>query len=303
MAIDRDTSAADASGESGSEQRDQTRNPPPDRPGVEGFPSRAESRAGAAAANKDVDQESDQMASDSAKDKSALPTAGKSGVEQNKQGGCKASGAEADKEQSTGTAKETIGGKNGASEQQRSASSERSANERGSSENAQDLNSESKKSASFILEYKAIKDKIDPFRPNFDEAEGSKGKYRWTAREGQSEWTDGVGSLRDLPDGEELGERDEDRRTKSDRFLGKIQDNLDDINDQLEKTAGDVSDLFKPPPTGQAETRADNSPVAVDVHQSGVDPGNAATAVLVAGIVAAEAFRRGRDKIRERSAE
>ncbi|MEV5704682.1 C2 family cysteine protease [Actinoallomurus sp. NPDC052274] len=53
MATDR---AADAFDERSEEPRDQSRRPPPDRPGKDGFPSRAESRAGAAAANQDAEE-------------------------------------------------------------------------------------------------------------------------------------------------------------------------------------------------------------------------------------------------------
>lgn len=56
MVVDCDVGPADSSGETNSEQGDQPRLPPPDRPGTEDFPSRAESRAGAAAANKDSSQ-------------------------------------------------------------------------------------------------------------------------------------------------------------------------------------------------------------------------------------------------------
>jgi hypothetical protein len=60
MAIDRAADPADAPVETDKEQRDQDRRPPPDRPGAEGYPSRAESRAASAAADKEAGQTSDQ---------------------------------------------------------------------------------------------------------------------------------------------------------------------------------------------------------------------------------------------------
>ncbi|GLY74099.1 hypothetical protein [Actinoallomurus iriomotensis] len=60
MPVDRIGDSTDDSVETDIEQRGEDRRPPPDRPGAEGYPSRAESRAAAAAANKDVTQNSDQ---------------------------------------------------------------------------------------------------------------------------------------------------------------------------------------------------------------------------------------------------
>jgi hypothetical protein len=60
VAIDRAVDPADSAVETDNAQYGQDRRPQPDTPGAEGVPSRAESRAAATAANKDVAPASDQ---------------------------------------------------------------------------------------------------------------------------------------------------------------------------------------------------------------------------------------------------
>jgi hypothetical protein len=99
----------------------------------------------------------------------------------------------------------------------------------------------------------------------------------------------------------EEGENDE--RPGLEKFRGALHKNANDIVDKFGKSTDRLDSIFGPRPTGHAETRVDSGPTATDTHHSGMDPGNIVSAGLALGIVGAELFRRGREKIRGRDSQ
>lgn len=96
----------------------------------------------------------------------------------------------------------------------------------------------------------------------------------------------------------EEGENDE--RRGGEKFRGALHKNADSVVDRSGKAAESLDDIFGPRPTGHAETRADSGSMAIDTHHSGVDAGSVVSAGLALGIVGAELFRRGREKVKGR---
>jgi hypothetical protein len=99
----------------------------------------------------------------------------------------------------------------------------------------------------------------------------------------------------------EEGESDDRRRME--KFRGALHKNADDIVGKSQESADNLDSIFGPRPTGHAETRADSGPMATETHHSGVDAGNIVSTGLALGIVGAELFRRGREKIRGRDSQ
>lgn len=150
------------------------------------------------------------------------------------------------------------------------------------------------------IDQESIRNEIDPFGPAIDKAVGHKDPARPPAGPADPEQIDNTETFNELPTGEKLAERGEDSGSRADRFLRTVYGNFGDINDRVEQTSSKIGDLFEPPPTGQAETRANSGPFVVDAHHASIDPGSAGTAVLAAGILAAEIFRRVRHGAGER---
>jgi hypothetical protein len=147
---------------------------------------------------------------------------------------------------------------------------------------------------------KSLREHIDPVgaESNQKPLEGSKAPFERAVRDKDAPWTDGADTFDDLPTGEKLVEPDEDERSKADKFRRKGYEKAGDIQDGVQKGVNGFDKIFGPRPTGHAEVRADSGPTAVDAHHSTIDPGSAATALMALGIVGAELFRKGREKIK-----
>ncbi|TYK47120.1 hypothetical protein [Actinomadura decatromicini] len=266
--------------------------PPPDRPGSPGQPSRAESRAAA----RTTDKPPEERTETSGKSETAEPAR-----EQGEQ-----------KPQETPETESLLermpshsGFANLAEEFDARRASREAAQGNGvtneqSSEITNGQSSETgrpdKQTAE--LDDDAIKEQIDPFAPDLSKSEGRKETFEQTARDSDAEWTDGVDRVEDLPTGEDLAEQS-DNAPKTDRFRRTGYENLGTIKGRLESATDAVDKALGPRPTGHAETRADG-PVMAEPPHSGVDAGSAASAMLAAGILGAEALRWVRGKINER---
>jgi hypothetical protein len=176
-------------------------------------------------------------------------------------------------------------------------------NENTSERESNPPNAHSKEYARPKLDQASIRNEIDPLGPTIEKAVGRKDSPWPPVAATDQEQAGSIDSFSDLPTGEKLAERDEESGSRADRFFRKVYGNFGDINDRVEKTSSKIGDLFDPPPTGQAETRANSGPFVVDAHHASIDPGSASSAVLAAGILAAEIFRRARHGTGERKPE
>lgn len=150
-----------------------------------------------------------------------------------------------------------------------------------------------------------LRERLDPVGAEISQQppDGGKEPFEPTIRDKDAPWTDGVDTLDDLPPGDKLAGSDEDKRSKLDSFRAKVYENYSDANDEISEYTKSVADFFGPRPTGHAETRADSGLLVVDAQHSSIDAGSAASAVLAAGVAAAELVRWGREKIRKRESE
>ncbi|NKZ08827.1 hypothetical protein [Actinomadura latina] len=153
------------------------------------------------------------------------------------------------------------------------------------------------------LDDNAIREKIDPFRPDTDNAEGEKEDFKRTVREADGEWTDGVDRIEDLPTGEKLAEGNPEKKSRADKFRQAAYQDYSRIDKQAKNYSKTIADAFGPHPPGQAVTRANDGPVISNPPQSGIDAGSMASSLLATGIVLAELTRWGVRKIREEKTE
>jgi hypothetical protein len=147
---------------------------------------------------------------------------------------------------------------------------------------------------------KPLREHIDPVGAETGQQplEGSKDPFERTVRDKDVPWTDGVDTFDDLPAGDKLAENDEDRTSKADRFRAKMYEKLDDIEDHSEKVTNAIDRVFGPRPPGHTEVRAANGPTVVDAHHADIDLGGAASTLLAVGIVGAEAVRKVHGKLK-----
>jgi hypothetical protein len=153
------------------------------------------------------------------------------------------------------------------------------------------------------LDDNAIREKIDPFRPDTENAEGEKEDIKRTVREADGEWTDGVDRIDDLPTGEKLAEGNPEKKTRADKFRQAAYQDYRRIDKQAKEYSKTLADAFGPRPPGQAVTRANDGPVMSNPPQSGIDAGSMTSSLLATGIVLAELTRWGVKRIREERTE
>lgn len=115
-----------------------------------------------------------------------------------------------------------------------------------------------------------------------------------------SSWSNEYGEEQPDPTdraGEKIVETDNDKDTRIDGFRKKTYEFSEDVLDAAEKGFNRGKDLFPPhPPTGHPETHT--SPVAIPGQQhEAVSAGDAATALITAGIVITELYRWGHGKL------
>jgi hypothetical protein len=142
------------------------------------------------------------------------------------------------------------------------------------------------------LNEEAIAQEIDPYGPDIDKVEGHKESFQRTFSGQDSEWTEGVDKLDDLPAGERLLETDDDERSRLGNLRSKLFSNASSIDDRVQKISTALDKAFGQHPPGHAEIRTNNGPVVYESHPSGIDAGSTASALLTLGIVGAEATRR-----------
>jgi hypothetical protein len=120
---------------------------------------------------------------------------------------------------------------------------------------------------------------------------------------GASEWSDGTAENPN-PTGDRIGSaldeenKESAERSRVEKIRGAVNKNSEDLVDKAQQGVDKLDSIFGPRPTGQAETRTNSGPQAVDTHHSGVDPGSTASALLAAGMIGAELFHRAKTKIR-----
>jgi hypothetical protein len=102
----------------------------------------------------------------------------------------------------------------------------------------------------------------------------------------------------DLPTGEELVKMESDKQSRAERARRKLYESGDEVLDYGGKVVNRVDQIFERPPTGHAETRT--GPEVIPAPHEGVGAGDAATALIAAGVVLGEIFRRGREKLKQR---
>ncbi|MFB9834959.1 hypothetical protein [Actinoallomurus acaciae] len=230
MGVDHTDGGSDASIEAVEEEpaADRRPPPPPDRPGTDGYPSRADSRNGAAAANE------------------GTPTTDEVREE------------EPDTEESgdAGGREQRLDGR---------AAPHDSTATAGTDEPGSELSVEGE--------------------PSSEGAEAA-----WI--------TGGPDIGGDLPTGAELVKMEDDKQSRAERARRKIYESGDEVLDDVGKVVNRVDQIFERPPTGHPETRT--GPEVIPAPHEGVSAGDAATALIAAGVVLGEIFRRGRETLRQR---
>lgn len=102
----------------------------------------------------------------------------------------------------------------------------------------------------------------------------------------------------DLPTGAELVKMENDKQSRAERARRKIYESGDEVLDDVGKVVNRVDQIFERPPTGHPETRT--GPEVIPAPHEGISAGDAATALIAAGVVVGEIFRRGREKLKQR---
>lgn len=108
------------------------------------------------------------------------------------------------------------------------------------------------------------------------------------------------GDRSDLPPtGEQIVEMEDPKASRAERARKEFlsEENLGDAFDATDEWAKTGQDLFTRPPTGQHIEVPAQGPEITAVPQGEIDPGSAATAGLVLGILGAEFFRWGKHKV------
>jgi hypothetical protein len=148
---------------------------------------------------------------------------------------------------------------------------------------------------------KPLREHIDPVGAESSQQppEGRKEAFERTIRGKDAPWSDGVDTFDDLPTGEKLAEPDEEKRSPVDKFRVDVHKNFSTISSDASKIVDKATKILLPRPTGHAETRTDSGPVVIDAQHPGVDTGSAVSALLAVGIVGSEIARWGIRKIRK----
>lgn len=101
------------------------------------------------------------------------------------------------------------------------------------------------------------------------------------------------------PAGDQLGEMEDPKASRADRARREFLsgERLHDAFDATDEWANTGKDLFSRPPTGQHTEVPVQGPAFTPVPDQELDPGNLATAALAVGILGAEFFRWGKNRV------
>jgi hypothetical protein len=120
-----------------------------------------------------------------------------------------------------------------------------------------------------------------------------------TSERTEATWaTGGLDIAGDLPTGEELVKMESDKQSRAERARRKIYESGDEVLDDVGKVVNRIDQIFKRPPTGHPETRT--GPEVVPAPHDGINVTDATTALIAAGVVVGEIFRRGRERLNQK---
>jgi hypothetical protein len=120
-----------------------------------------------------------------------------------------------------------------------------------------------------------------------------------TSERAEPTWaTGGLDIAGDLPTGEELVKMENDKQSRAERARRKVYESGDEVLDDVGKVVNRVDQIFERPPTGHPETRT--GPEVVPAPHDGINAADTATALIAAGVVVGEIFRRGRERLKQK---
>ncbi len=314
MGIDRTTTGFDRLSENveRTPATDRPPPPPPDKPGSEGYPSRADSRAGAAAANaterSDATSANEQRSGhDTTAESSNAKRAAKTDRDTNPK---PANEPSTDAQHAVVTTKESkdvrsrvgTGGERTSEQPAVQASVEKTEinplpredvkattvdakNHRRDGAPFVDQGGEElshgKRRIDFIVGDKSLREYIDPLIP--DDPDSGVG-VEAIPRDDRITDEDGI---------------DNDKLSRAERFRRKLAHDREDALEGIGSTTDKVKGIFDRPPTGSHSVVKPDQPM-VTAQQNAVNADDVATALVSGAIVLGELYRIGRDKIAKR---
>ena len=114
---------------------------------------------------------------------------------------------------------------------------------------------------------------------------------------GAAAWSNEGVDVEPNPAGDRIAEPEKDELSRFEKMRRKAYEASDDIHDIIQDRLNEAKDIFARPPAGHTEMST--HPEMIPAPHDGISVGDAATAVVAAGVVAGEIFRRRRGKLRE----
>ncbi|MDN3355113.1 hypothetical protein [Actinomadura sp. DC4] len=101
-----------------------------------------------------------------------------------------------------------------------------------------------------------------------------------------------------LPTGEELVKMENDKQSRAERARRKMYESGEEVLDDVGKVVNRIDQIFQRPPAGHPETRT--GPEAVPAPHDGINAADTVTALIAAGVVVGEVYRRGRERLKQK---
>jgi hypothetical protein len=112
---------------------------------------------------------------------------------------------------------------------------------------------------------------------------------------GAAAWSNESVDVEPNPAGDRIADLEKDELSRFEKMRRKAYEASDDIHDIVQDRLNEAKDIFAQPPTGHTEIGT--HPEVIPAPHDGISIGDAATALVAAGVVVGEVFRRRRGKL------